>query len=392
MTQPVQARSLGAGALLLLVVASCGGRVAPTVPIPSGLDSSPVTSVLLVGDGGLMEPGDPIRAQLTADATDSADRGPTVVAFLGDNVYPAGVREGESEYARDTTFLAVQLGAVSGSGARALFIPGNHDWHNGFEGGLAALDRQAAWLQEADAPGSPVTWLPVVPGCPGPAIVDVGELRLIALDTQWFLHQYERRCEGRAPNEVFDELTSAIDGAGTREVIVLAHHPLRTYGPHGGYFPVDRHLFPLRDLRSWAFVPLPVLGTAYVVARTMGISDQDLEGDANERMREGIMGAIRAARRAPRFYAAGHEHSLQVLSGAGDGPDYHLVSGSASKITPVDAREATRFATSRRGYMKVEVGPERIQLSVIVAGRSAPGDPEGWCLRIDRVSGSEAPC
>lgn len=387
-------RSLGASSLLLVLAASCGGRVAPTAPIPTGLDvdPSPVTSVLLVGDGGLMEPADPIRAQLAADARASADRGPTVVAFLGDNVYPDGVRADEPEYTRDTTILAVQAGVVSGSGALALFIPGNHDWDAASEGGLAALDRQADWMQGADDPDSPITWLPASPGCPGPAVLEVGELRLIALDTQWFLHQHERRCEDHDEAEIFRELTSAIDGAGAREVIILAHHPLRTHGPHGGYFPPDRHLFPLRDLWSWAFVPLPVLGTAYVVSRIRGISDQDLRGDGNERMREGIMGAIRAAERAPRFYAAGHEHSLQVLAGSGGEPAYHLISGSASKVTPVDSAESTRFATSQKGYMKVEVGPERIQVSVIVSGRSAPGEPQGWCLRIERDSGVETPC
>lgn len=384
---------LGSG-LLLVLAASCGGRVAPTVPIPSGIDASQVTSVLLVGDGGLMEPNDAIRAQLTADARASADRGPTVVAFLGDNIYPDGVRASEPEYSRDTTILAVQASVVSGSGARALFIPGNHDWLSASEGGLAALDRQADWVRRrADARGVPLTWLPRVAGCPGPAVVDVGEVRLIVLDTQWFLHGHERRCEEREADAIFRELTVAIDGAETtREVMILGHHPLRSHGPHGGYFPPDRHLFPLRDLWSWAFVPLPVLGTAYVLSRTWGISNQDFRGDRNERMREGILGAIRAAKRAPKFYAAGHEHSLQVLSGSGNGPDYHLVTGSASKVTPVASGESTRFATSRRGYMKVEVGPERIHVSVIVSGRSAPGDPEGWCVRIERDSGVETLC
>lgn len=394
MARPVPERSLRAGTLLLAFVASCGGRVAPTMPIPPAFDVSPVTSVLLVGDGGLMEPDDPIWRQLAAATRASAERGPTVVAFLGDNVYPDGVRASTPEYARDTTALAVQTTIVSGSGARAVFIPGNHDWLSSSEGGLAALDRQADWVRHrADARGVPLAWLPPVVGCPGPAMVDVGDVRLIVLDTQWFLHEYERRCEERDEDAIFRALTAAIDGAGaTREVIVLGHHPLRSHGPHGGYFPPDRHLFPLRDLWSWAYVPLPGLGTAYVLSRRWGISDQDLEGDQNERMRLGIMRAIRAAKRPPRFYVAGHEHSLQVLRGSGDGPDYHLVSGSASKLTPVHAADATLFATSRRGYMKVEVGAERIRVSVVVSQRSAPGAPHGWCLRIDRPSGVESPC
>ena len=388
---PSRAALIAVLASLPVAAASCAGQIASTVPIPAGLDAPSVTSVLLVGDAGALAPDDPILAQLAGDAEASGRRGPSVVVFLGDNVYPSGVRAEEPEFSRDTTALALQADVISGSSARAVFLPGNHDWDEGSADGLAAVDREAAWVRHAAEGGAELTWAPSA-GCPGPDVLDVGRVRLVILDTQWFLHDHQRRCEDRSEDQILADVTAAIDQAGDREVMLVAHHPLRTHGPHGGYFPPDRHLFPLRDFWSEAFVPLPVLGTAYVVSRVWGISDQDLEGDANERMRAGLLAAIRSADRRPAFYAAGHEHSLQVLRGADGEPAYHLVSGSASKTTPVTSGEGTLFATSARGYMKVEVGPALIQISAVVDGPSTPGAPEGWCLRIDRLSRVETSC
>ncbi|MDZ7780594.1 MAG: hypothetical protein U5R14_11790 [Gemmatimonadota bacterium] len=389
---PVAPRRLAL--VLTLSAMACSGYEAPVAPLaPVDPGGSPVATVLLVGDGGAVTSDSPILAHLGADARRSASLGPTLVAFLGDNVYPDGVRApGDPEHGRDTTKLALQLEAVAGSGARALFMAGNHDWAGGAEDGLSTLERQAAWVEAADRRGAPVTWLPEA-GCPGPSVVDVAEVRLVVLDTQWFIHEHARGCAERAPKEISDALTTAIDGAEGREVVVLGHHPLRTHGPHGGYIPADRHLFPLRDLWSSAFVPLPVLGTAYVMARVWGISDQDLAGDGNERMRASIQQALRSARRPPRLFAAAHEHSLQVLRGGEGGPAYHLVSGSASKVTPVSRAPGTLFATSEIGYLKVEVGARSIRLSaVVVTDRSSPEAPLGWCVRVDRASGSEASC
>lgn len=397
MSDPRSSRPPALGSLLgvwvlSLLASACGGQVAEAVPIPAHLDAPSVTSVLLLGDGGVMAPDDPIRALVAMDASASAELGPTVVVFLGDNVYPSGVRASEPEYSQDTATLALQADLVSGSGAEAVFVPGNHDWDEGSEDGLMALDRQAAWISATRNRGVDVRVAPQ-PGCPGPEVLDVGSVRLVVLDTQWFIHGHVRRCEAVSRAEILSAVTSAVDEAGDREVMVVGHHPLRTHGPHGGYFPADRHLFPLRDIWPRAFVPLPLLGTAYVASRAWGgITDQDLSGAGNQRMRAGILEAIRAADRAPVVYAAGHEHSLQVIRGERGEPAYHLVSGAASKTTPVNAGRGTLFATSQRGYLKVEVGPRHLQVAAVVNRVSEPGAPKGWCLRIDRASRAETPC
>ena len=80
--------------------------------------------------------------------------------------------------------------------------------------------------------------------------------------------------------------------------------------------------------------------------------------------------ASRADGASPLIYAAGHEHSLQVMSG--EAADYLLVSGlgSSSKATAVGHGDDTIFAHGHPGFMTLDFVDEEIWLSVIepVAG------------------------
>src|SRR2546425_850663 len=75
-----------------------------------------------------------------------------------------------------------------------------------------------------------------------PAVVDVGKVvRLVALDTQWWLHNGPKpedpasSCPEDSDREVIDSLHAALASGGGRAVVVLGHHPLATGGPHGGH-------------------------------------------------------------------------------------------------------------------------------------------------------------
>ena len=100
----------------------------------------------------------------------------------------------------------------------------------------------------------------------------------------------------------------------------------RAGGPHGGHFPFIDHLFPLRDLKKWLWVPLPIIGSAYPVARQHGVSAQDLSSGVNRHMCESFASVFRDT--PPLAFVAGHDHGLQVLSG--HGVRHVLVSGSGS--------------------------------------------------------------
>ncbi len=353
-----------------LAAGGCGAApAAPAEPAASPLPAVE-TRLFLIGDAGAPAPRDPVLAALRAQIGEDPQR--SLAVFLGDNIYPAGLpAEGAPGRAEAERRLDAQVDVVHGPGGRGVFVPGNHDWGAWGPDGWDAVRRQAARIAARGGPG--ITLLPP-DGCPGPAVVDVGaRLRLIALDTQWWLHAHAKpvdpdsSCGHDSEREVEGALAAAIGGAAGRLVVVAGHHPLASGGIHGGYFGWRDHIFPLREKNRWLWVPLPGLGSVYPLARRGGITNQDLSGRLNVRMREALGRAFEKSK--PLAYAAGHEHNLQVIRGKG--AEYLLVSGVGffGHTTRTAHTEGTLYSRAASGFMRLDVpvaGAPR--LSVIVVG------------------------
>jgi hypothetical protein len=307
------------------------------------------TRLLLVGDAGHSTPESPVLLALRARASVTPER--TLVAFLGDNIYPAGLPSPEStSYAAAASHLSAQIDAVRTSGARAVFVPGNHDWDNSGPDGLQALRRQTAFVDHHSAGA-----MRLIPtnGEPGPVCESFGDLYLVFLDTQWWLHTHERSHGANADYEqaILSRLRRCLTAGAGRKVVVLAHHPLQTEGPHGGFANWRDYLFPLTRWAEWFYLPLPVLGSAYVLARQLGVTNQDLAGAKNAHMVAQLEGILRQA--PPLIFAAGHEHTLQVANG-NRGSRFHVVSGSGSELSDVGEGPDTLFAQSSPGFIELE--------------------------------------
>jgi hypothetical protein len=263
-------------------------------------------------------------------------------------------------------------------------------------------------------------------GCPGPEVVDVGRhARLILLDTQWWVHEYQKPTDSTshcptyteqqvidslehalasaAPRdsvkealpEVKDSLENAADAARkatpskserdsverakeiatdslanladtlvNRQVIVIGHHPLESGGQHGGYFGWKSQLFPLRRFASWLWIPLPGIGSIEPIARREGGTNQDLAGPLYARMRHRLEEAFKD--HEPLAFAGGHDHDLQVLTG--NHVHHVLVAGAGifGHVEPVDFRPNTRFAAAVSGFMRLDFLLDgRVRLGVI---------------------------
>jgi hypothetical protein len=307
---------VGFGAIGTL--ASCRGARVET-PTPTQV----VETIFLIGDAGEPDPRlpDVVLDSLAGQAAAVGPRG--TILFLGDNVYPAGTADTlATNYADVLRRLDAQIRAVP-SGATGIFLPGNHDWSDGGQGGLfgaaTAADglfvirRQAALIPRRPRnPGAKVMMLPHS-GCPGPTVVDRERVRLILLDSQWWLHNYIVRdsvsadratgCSTHTVGEVTQALRDSLRTTRPgQSVIVAAHHPLLTGGPHGGYCG------------------------AFALFRRWANTSQDLFGKSYTMMRDSVNRAL--ATRPPLIYAAGHDHSLQVIRGRNS--KYALVSGAGS--------------------------------------------------------------
>lgn len=362
------------GAAAVAALLSLSGCASPA-PAADSVAPLPAveTRLYLIGDAGAPAPGDPVLRALGDQIR--ADPGSAVVVFLGDNIYPAGLPPENSPGRREAERrLDAQIDVVRDAGGRGVFVPGNHDWGAWGAAGWEAVKRQGRRI--AGRGGSQIEMLPAE-GCPGPVVRDIGSrLRLVVLDTQWWLHAYAKplhptsSCAEDSEAEVVDALRVAIETAGDRRVVVVGHHPLASGGIHGGHFGWRDHIFPLRAKRSWLWIPLPGIGSAYPLARRRGVTDQDLSGALNIKMREAIGGVFKET--PPLAYAAGHEHNLQVIRQKG--AEYLLVSGTGfyghtSRIAP-DSN--TLFARKSSGYMRLDIAPTgEVRLAVTIVDASA---------------------
>ena len=322
---------------LLAVAAGCLPPIGVESPDPAQIE----TSVFLIGDAGEPDPreiGAPLES-LTVQA--SAAPGRAIIVFLGDNVYPDGIpEEGRAEWADARRRLEAQVRAVP-PGARAYFLPGNHDWASEEPFGLYSLRLQEQMIASLSRVGGrDVSMLPG-DGCPGPVSVDAGRLRFIALDTQWWLHPYivrdsASRCAAATLATVTAALRREVDAPGDERVVVVAgHHPLMTGGEHGGYCGI---VGPFKRLGGRA---------------------QDIMSRPNRTMRDSLESALRPSQ--PLVYAGAHDHNLQVLRG-GRAVRYSLVSGAGSmaKVTcAVRLRESHYTSQHRSGFMRLDIMKDR---------------------------------
>ena len=312
----------------------------------------------LIGDAGApaKDRPEPVLSALRGELQRDPLRSFTV--FLGDNVYPRGLpAAGDPARAESERRLLEQVRVARAGGMGFLFVPGNHDWDRHGEDGWNSIKRQAAYVLEQ---GGAAARFEPRGGCPGPAPLLLGErLLLVALDTHWWLHPNAKPtqpgdgCASVTPDEIVTALRELAVAAAPRQVVVAAHHPLLSGGGHGGHFDWKDHVFPLRAVKGWLWLPLPVIGSAYPLAREAGLFAQDMTSPPYRRMVEALHPALAAGR--PLAWAAGHEHNLQVLEGKD--VRHVLVSGAGifgHTKEPQRIRE-TRFLSGEAGFMRLDV-------------------------------------
>ena len=354
------------------LAAACAGAGPVAAPPPSPPLTAVETTLFLIGDAGAPAPGGEPVLHALADALGNAS-GQRVVVFLGDNVYPRGMPDSSAPDRHEMERrLDAQMDVIAAGRARGIFVPGNHDWAKHGPDGWNAIRRQGRWIARRETPD--LTLLPA-DGCPGPAAVDLGSrVRLILLDTQWWLHGGPKPvgpgsgCRAGDERAVADSLHADLASAQGRAVIVAAHHPLISAGEHGGFFGIEDHVFPLRVLKPWLWIPLPGLGSIYPLARQNGVSDQDQSNATNRQMVAMFASAMRD--HPPLVWASGHEHNLEVLDG--NSARWLLVSGAGifGHEGPAFRRTDLRFGSGDAGFMRLEfLADGRVRLGVITVDR-----------------------
>ena len=310
-----------------------------------------VYSLYLVGDSGeldiISQPlGNVLRQQIKQSGSNAT------LIYLGDNIYPNGMPDKSTKHrAVAETIIKAQVEWIKGLDAKGIFVPGNHDWQRGKRSGISYIQNQQHWLDSLHEPN--ITLLPRN-GCAGPVEVPLTEKTvLVILDTQWFLHPWEKPgeesdCEGKSASEVWALLSNIFARNADKRVILAAHHPLITYGEHGGVFQLKEHIFPLTALNPSLYIPIPIIGSIYPLYRKWFGDIQDLAHPAYKEMSFPIQKLL--AEHPGSIYTAGHEHALQYLV---KDSSHFIVSGSGSKVSFVKQKEYSRYADAVNGFVKL---------------------------------------
>jgi hypothetical protein len=364
----------GAAALVLLVSVAV---IAPTWRVGGNraywrsAQGDTDVSLFLIGDAGGASPdGDPVLRALTREAAAAAARN-HVIVFLGDNIYPHGLPDSlDGGRAAALQRIDAELRVGTESGAQLIFVPGNHDWGSGHDDGSLAIRREGAYVDHADCAvdrGVERRCASLLPanGCPGPAVVDVGQrLRLVLLDTEWWLEHRPKpttttnECPATTGSAVTKLLRLDIAQAGERRVVVAAHHPVVSGGVHGE---------PVRwsDPRT---VPA-------ALARRLVRSDQDFSGARNQALRAALDSIFAAT--PPFAFASGHDHGLQVIRRDAHSPLF-LVSGGGTyhHLDRVEPIQGTRYEAHESGYIRLDLlTNDSVRLVVrVVDGTAAAHD------------------
>ncbi|MEZ5017226.1 MAG: BamA/TamA family outer membrane protein [Flavipsychrobacter sp.] len=306
--------------------------------------------IIIVGDGGVLKNGvHPVAQAISSYVGENSKN--TTVLFLGDNIYQQGLPdEEENDHVEKKNVLLQQLQPFVDKKVSVYVIPGNHDWANGREIGWSNVIGQSRLVNTLS---DNIKFLPQG-GCPGPIEIGMGnDVVLVLMDTQWWLHENDKPdetsdCDCKTEAELVTQLKDIAFRNSNKKMLFAAHHPFKTYGIHGGYYTLKQHLFPVSDIVPNAYVPLPVLGSIYPIARGSFGNIQDVMHPVYKDMIKTIEAAMEDV--VDLTYVAGHEHNLQLIK---KGDRHYVVSGSGSKSTRVKMGKGSLFAASKIGFAEI---------------------------------------
>jgi len=316
-------------------------------------DEIPSFTIYALGDAG--EPNNHSRAVLEQlSLVTSSNQAPSMVIFLGDNIYPAGMPpESNIEgYHHAQDILMNQINGLSSFKGEIVFIPGNHDWNGLKPGGIDFIRRQSEYIDQLQKPN--LSFIPEN-GCGGPVPLILNEdLVMLIIDSQWWIKDWTKEsrinegCSINTREEFIKSFREEVVLHKDKQIVVAMHHPLYTQGTHGGRYSIKNHLFPLTGMVNWFYLPLPVLGSLYIYLRSGIGHPQDVKSPRYNSLRDALIKDL--GYNGDLIFLAGHEHCLQYITVDGD---HFLISGSGSKKTAIANSKDLVYGHKAAGFMEL---------------------------------------
>jgi len=328
-------------------------------PFSSLPEKALLHTAYLIGDSGGLDSEDPPQNLVLSDVKSKINEDQNAsIYFLGDNIYPDGLRDTIEGYSKDLDIIDAHIDLAESITNKSYMIPGNHDW----ESTSTKYNSMVALTDYLDVNSSNLKLKPKN-GCPDPYVIKISKDHVfIIIDSQWWVDnadddgQSYEHCDINSRHAMMSELERIFIKHKNDQITVLLHHPLMSNGNHGGKFSLKQHLFPLTSINPKLYFPLPILGSLLPIYRNLGINKQDVSYHWNRQLKAMFDRIISSSGVKRILFVSGHEHSQQLFS-----PDplisksevHYLVSGSGYKQSYVRQGGNSMFVSDQRGYQKL---------------------------------------
>src|SRR5690606_33897912 len=233
-------------------------------------------------------------------------------------------------------------------GATIYFIAGNHDWDKSGVDGLAKIKAQEAFLKGIG--DDKIRFVPTA-GTLGPFVEMLTDsIVTILYDSEFWLFPHHEagllpEIEKEKQRFLFS-LDSIAKVHKDKKLLVLCHHPMKSYGEHSLKFSVSEHLFPLRRFWKGLYIPLPVVGSVYPLLRSTAFrTAEDLK---HPTYRELIQSVTKVLQDHPQvIYISGHDHGLQFIQ---DERFTQVISGSGAKTSHISKAKDLHYKHGQQGF------------------------------------------
>ena len=138
-----------------------------------------------------------------------------------------------------------------------------------------------------------------------------------------------------------------------KTILLVDHHPFKTYGHHGDYFNWKDNLFPLTAANKYLYIPLPIIGSLYPLLRKVFTNPEDVRHPLYRKMTGSINNVFHSFPNL--VHASGHEHGMQFIK---NGDFVQIVSGAGAKDAFVKKGKYSLFAKREPGYVVADELPD----------------------------------
>ena len=263
--------------------------------------------------------------------------------FLGNTIFPLnGFNQNKTKAEEKITN---QLNLTEKFKGKVFLIPGKSDWGNSTSS-LLAQENFISKYKKKESQLIPQN------ACGIEFISLSNEVELVAIDSQWFLEDWNEHteinkgCSIKTREQFFDELDSHLLENQEKTILLAIHHPLLSNGIYGGHYSLNEQIFPFDSK-----IPLPIAGSFYNLFRkASGYKTDDLQHASYREMADRIKATVQKYNHV--VVVSGHEQNLQYINKDGI---QQIISGSGAHFSATRAVNPKDFSYGGYGYAVVDV-------------------------------------